>query len=191
MYPQLYFYPVESVGWTRLRPWQIVSCIRDVLQIINFSNCCTWLFLTSALMNILFQFPGYVKQLQEIRRTYTLTIFTTASRNYHFCGNCESTFFWWLNISFFRIVLLALPNTVLCVQFIYFRKKIIKTKLLTERCFTKHLQKFILYLSHFFPHKTSVPKSIWNIPGKENVETYSQPSQASKMELFAKIVTDF
>ena len=30
-----------------------------------------------------------------------------------------------------------------------------------------------------------------NVPGKEDVDTYSEPSRTSKMELFAKIVKGF
>ena len=41
------------------------TCVPEVLEIINFTNCCTRLF-------FIFQFTEYMKQLQEIRRTCTL-----------------------------------------------------------------------------------------------------------------------
>ena len=47
-----------------------------------------------------------------------------------------------------------------------------------------------LILPIYFPHETSFPKSIWNIPEK-NVETHSELSWTSKMELFAKIIIFF
>ena len=43
---------------------------------------------------------------------------------------------------------------------------------------------------NFFPPETFFPKSMLNIPGKEDVEAYSKPSRTSNMELFAKIVKD-
>ena len=48
-----------------------------------------------------------------------------------------------------------------------------------------------LILLIFFPHETSFPKSILNIPGKEGVEAYSEPSRTSNMELFVKIIKDY
>ena len=38
------------------------ACVHDELEIINFTNCRTLLFLTNTLTNTLFQFPEYVKQ---------------------------------------------------------------------------------------------------------------------------------
>ena len=52
------------------------------------------------------------------------------------------------------------------------------------------MQKFILWFSHFFPHKTSIPRSIYKVPGKD-AETYSECNQTSKMEFFAVIVNEF
>ena len=43
----------------------------------------------------------------------------------------------------------------------------------------------------FFPHETSFTKSILNIPGKEDVEAYSELSRTSNMELCAKLVKGY
>ena len=44
---------------------------------------------------------------------------------------------------------------------------------------------------NFFLHETFFPKSISNIPGKEGVEAYSEPSWTSNMELFVEIVKGY
>ena len=44
---------------------------------------------------------------------------------------------------------------------------------------------------NFFRPETFFPKSILNIPGKEDVEAYLKPSRISNMELFAKIVKGY
>ena len=44
---------------------------------------------------------------------------------------------------------------------------------------------------NFFSHENFFPKSILNIPGKEDVEAYLEPSRTSNMELFAKIVKGY
>ena len=53
------------------------------------------------------------------------------------------------------------------------------------------MQKFIFNSPNLFPHETSFPKSILNIPGKDDVEAYSEPIRTSNMLLFAKIVKGY
>ena len=54
--------------------------------------------------------------------------------------------------------------------------------------FHQAFAKFIFHSLKFFPHETSFPKSTLNIPGKEDVEAYSEPSRTSNMGLFEKII---
>ena len=41
-------------------------CVRDVLEMINFTNYSTWPFLLIMLKNTLFYFLAYLKQLKKL-----------------------------------------------------------------------------------------------------------------------------
>ena len=43
----------------------------------------------------------------------------------------------------------------------------------------------------FFPHETPFPKSMYKVFKKKGAEAYSELSQTTKIDLFAKIINDF
>ena len=68
-----WFFEFDSNEKIVIYSYKSWTCIRDVLEIRNFTNCRTWLFFNKYVHKTRFQFPEYVKEFQDIRSTYTYT----------------------------------------------------------------------------------------------------------------------
>ena len=57
---------IRYTGLDKLR-----KCVRDVLEMVNFTSYRTWLFLTGTFLGTTFQFLECQKQICKIRRAHT------------------------------------------------------------------------------------------------------------------------